>query len=267
MAFVFSSLSKPKDGGVKVEYVRGLCLLRAQTLTCRSIVCVPAIGADPRKTWERQTDSAGFEHRRLDYVLHDRLYPAAQVHLYDHLTRQERDLEVKPPQGPNDQAHKRSAEDFAAGEELVAGYGVAEWADRFLKIVQEHRRAQRTDWRPILFICHSTGGIVVKQALSKKNAEGQNRIAACCLGVTFFSTPHHGSSVLSEPEYVQTVQNRLGLKWEMSENLRHDFLLRNTDLEVSIPRVQNPHSVTISSLETCSKNARSSRVSWIENPL
>lgn len=214
MAFVFSSLSKPKDGGVKVD-----------------IVCVPAIGADPRKTWERQTDSAGFEHRRLDYVLHDRLYPAAQVHLYDHLTRQERDLEVKPPQGPNDQAHKRSAEDFAAGEELVAGYGVAEWADRFLKIVQEHRRAQRTDWRPILFICHSTGGIVVKQALSKKNAEGQNRIAACCLGVTFFSTPHHGSSVLSEPEYVQTVQNRLGLKWEMSENLRHDFLLRNTDLE------------------------------------
>lgn len=214
MAFVFSSLSKPKDGGVKVD-----------------IVCVPAIGADPRKTWERQTDSAGFERRRLDYVLHDRLYPAAQVHLYDHLTRPERELEVKPPQGPNDHAHKKSAEEFAAGEALVADYGVTEWADRFLEIVCEHRRAQRTDRRPILFICHSTGGIVVKQALSKKDVEGQNSIAAWCLGVTFFSTPHHGSSVLSEPEYVQTVQDHLGLKWEMSENLRHDFLLRNTDLE------------------------------------
>ena len=204
-----------------------------------SIVCVPAIGADARKTWERQTDSAGFEHRRLDYVLHDALYNAynaAQVHLYDHLTREERALEVKTPRGPNDHAHKKSAEDFAAGEALVAVYGVPEWADRFLQIVQEHRRAQGTDRRPILFICHSTGGIVVKQALSMKNTEGQNSLAACCLGVTFFSTPHHGSSVLSEPEYVQTVQNRLGLKWEMSENLRHDFSLRNTDLEVNIFR-------------------------------
>lgn len=203
-------------------------------LTFRSIVCVPAIGADPRKTWERQTDNDRFESRRLDYVLHDKLYPAAQVHLYDHLTRRERGLEIKPPEGPNDQVHKRSAENFAAGEAQVRPFGVAEWADRFLEIVQEHRRAQGTDSRPILFICHSTGGIVVKQALSKKNAEGRNRIAACCLGVTFFSTPHHGSSVLSEPEYVQTVQNRLGLKWEMSENLRHDFLLRSADLEVSI---------------------------------
>ena len=196
-------------------------------------MCVPAIGADPRKTWARQTDSAGFESRRLDFVLHDRLYPEAQVHLYDHLTRQERGLEVKPPKGPHDEAHKRSAEEFAAGEASVAVFGVAEWAERFLEIIQEHRRAQRTDKRPILFICHSTGGIIVKQALSTKNAEGKNSVAECCLGVTFFSTPHHGSSVLSEPEYVQTVQNHLGLKWEMSENLRHDFLLRHPDLEVS----------------------------------
>ena len=195
---------------------------------------MPAIGADPRKTWARQTDSAGFEHQRLDYVLHDRLYPAAQVHLYDHLTRGERDLEIKPPRGPHDEAHRKSAEDFAAGEASVAAFGVVEWADRLLKIVQEHRKAQRTSRRPILFICHSTGGIVVKQALSMKNMEGRNSVAECCLGVTFFSTPHHGSSVLSEPEYVQTVQNHLGLKWEMSENLRHDFLLRNTDLEVSV---------------------------------
>ena len=231
MAFVYSSQStKPKAGEVKVEYVNRFCLLQISTLTCRSIVCVPAIGADPRKTWERQTDTAGFEHRRLDYVLHDRLFPAARVHLYDHLTRQERGLELKPPEGPNDSAHKRSAEEFAAGEAQVAAFGVAEWADRFFEIVQKHRR----DERPILFICHSTGGIVVKQALSKKNTDGQNSIASCCLGVTFFSAPHHGSSVLSDPEYVQTVRNHLGLKWEMSETLRQDFVLRSADLEVGI---------------------------------
>ena len=166
--------------------------------------------------------------------MHDKLYPAAQVHLYDHLTHYERSLEVRPPQGPHDQVHKKSAEEFAAGEASVAAFGVAEWADRFLEIIQEHRTAQRTVRRPILFICHSTGGIVVKEALSRKTAEGQNSIAACCLGVTFFSSPHHGSSVLSEPEYVQTVKTHLGLKWEMSEILRNDFLLRNAELEVSV---------------------------------
>ena len=202
--------------------------IKAQTLTCCSIVCVPAIGADPRKTWARPAERLGEE--RLDIVLHDRLYPAAQVHLYDHLTQRERILSVKPPQGPNDPAHKKSAVDFASAEALVAAFRVAEWADRFLEIVQQHRRVQRTEQRPILFICHSTGGIVVKQALSK-TAEGKSSIATCCLGVTFFSTPHHGSSVLSKPEYVQTVQNHLGLKWEMSESLRHDFLLRNLELE------------------------------------
>lgn len=202
----------------------------AQALTCCSIVCVPAIGADPRKTWARPTDRIGSEER-LDLLLHDRLYPAAQVHLYDHLTEQERSLAVKPPQGPNDSVHKASAVEFATAEALVARFRVAEWADRFLESIQQRRRVKGTDQRPILFICHSTGGIVVKQALSKKTADGQNSIATCCLGVTFFSTPHHGSSVLSEPEYIQTVQNHLGLKCEMSENLRHDFRLRNTDLE------------------------------------
>ena len=197
-------------------------------------------------------------------MLHDKLYPAAQVHLYDHLTSHERGLEIKWPQGPHDQAHKRSAEDFAAGEASVAAFGVAEWADRFLEIVEEHRRAQGTDSRPILFICHSTGGIVVKQALSKKNANGLNSVAACCLGVTFFSTPHHGSSVLSEPEYVQTVKIHLGLKWEMSENLRHDFLLRSADLEVGILARWISHPVSILSLPISKEYLLLKDVLWLE---
>ncbi len=133
---------------------------------------------------------------------------------------------MKPYEDPT---HQRSAEEFARAEYAVAGYGIADWADRFLRILTDHRRIQGTDQRPILFISHSTGGIVVKHVLSKK-PEGEN-IAALCLGITFFATPHHGSSVLSEPEYVQTVQTHLGLNWEMSETLRNDFTLRNINLE------------------------------------
>ena len=187
---------------------------------------VPAIGADPRKTWERQTGDSRIKSRRLDYAIRDRLYSAVQVHLYDHLTPEERELEKKPHEDPT---HQKSAEAYAQAEAAVAEYGVADWANRFLRILTDHRRTQGTDQRPILFISHSTGGIVVKHVLSKK-PEGEN-IAALCLGITFFATPHHGSSVLSEPEYVQTVQMHLGLKWEMSETLRNDFTLRNIDLE------------------------------------
>ncbi len=232
MAFAFSSLSQPNDGLVKVEYISlGACRsLQPLTHFC-SIVFVPAIGADPRNTWTPHRGSEGSVRPGLDHVLHDRLYPNAQIHLYDHLTREERKLEVMAPKGPNDIRHNASAEAFAAAEARIAGYGIGEWADRLLEILQENRRVQRTSQRPTLFLCHSTGGIVVKQALSRKPTAGESDIAALCLGVTFFATPHHGSSVLSEPEYVKTVQQNLGLKWEMSQHLRHELLLRNADLE------------------------------------
>ena len=73
---------------------------------------------------------------------------------------------------------------------------------------------------------------MVKQALSRKPTDEWNDIATICLGVTFFASPHHGSSVLSDPEFVETVRENLGLKWDMSENLRHDLSLRNPDLEI-----------------------------------
>ncbi|KAK4697238.1 hypothetical protein P7C71_g809, partial [Lecanoromycetidae sp. Uapishka_2] len=212
MAFVFSSESKPTDDKVKVD-----------------IICVPAIGADPKgSTWEREASTVGFEHRRLEQVLHAKLHSAAQVHLYDHLTEAERSLELRPS---NDPLHKQTAEALADAEEGVAHFGITEWTDRFLHALHKHRQACRTLQRPIFFIAHSTGGIVVKDAMSRKPFEGHQDISAICLGVTFFATPHHGSSVLFEPQYVQAVRSKLGLKWEMSDRLRQDFLLRNADLE------------------------------------
>lgn len=37
------------------------------------------------------------------------------------------------------------------------------------------------------------------------------------------ATPHHGSSVLSEPEFVQTVHDRLGLKWKSKQSFLSIF--------------------------------------------
>ena len=195
---------------------------------CASIIYVPAILADPKDpTWEREKDINVSEPRRLEKVLQARIQPAAQVHLYDHLTPNERRLTRKPKDEPG---HMQSAEDFAEAEERISQFGVKDWTDRFLHTFREHRSKCHTSHRPVFLIGHSTGGIVVKDAMTRKPFEGQQDSAAVCLGVTFFATPHRGSSVLSEPEYIGSVKDTLGLKWGMSEKLRKEFSLRNTSL-------------------------------------
>ena len=91
-------------------------------------------------------------------------------------------MEVNPPVGNDEKAHKDSVEKEAA----VAKYGVLEWTERFLQTLQENRQAHGTSERPIFFVCHSTGGIVVKHAMTQRPLE----VAAVCIGVTFFATPH-----------------------------------------------------------------------------
>lgn len=192
-----------------------------------SLVFVPAIGADPKATWSRQPDSLG-EEERLDIILHDLLSPNAHVLLYDHLTPNER-AQGRAPERSSLDEQRRRAHALAQAETAVAGYGVIDWADRLLTVIRDYRNHHKTIKRPIIFICHSTGGIVVKHALIKK--DGQHELANLCLGVTFFATPHHGSKVLSDSQYIRTVEQHLGLKWEMSKRLRDDFLLRSPDLE------------------------------------
>ena len=196
-----------------------LCGQSTLSLTPSSIIFVPAIGAPPRETWLRANES-----ERLDFALSDRLAPSAHTYLYDHLTVEERALEVKVAREEDEEEHRKQVNAFAAAERAVSQYGIVEWADRLLQVVLNHRRRNGTQNRPILVICHSTGGTVVKQALSKR-AEQRSDITDICLGVVFFATPHHGSSVLSDPEFAKTVKNRLNLKWEMSQHLRHEFAL------------------------------------------
>ena len=95
----------------------------------------------------------------------------------------------------------------------------------------EDQVKRKADQRSILFICHSTGGILLKQALSGKADTSAPSLTSRCIGIAFFAVPHHGSSVLSGPAYARTVRDRMGLKWEMSEKLRENFALRSQDLK------------------------------------
>lgn len=107
-----------------------------------SIIAVPAIGADPNRTWTRLDDGLSFEHQCLGASLHHRI-PSATVLLYDHLRPQERKLMVRPFKAPMDTAHKVAAEEFASAEAAIAGFGVEDWADRFLAAIRDYRNAYK----------------------------------------------------------------------------------------------------------------------------
>ena len=149
------------------------------------------------------------------------------MHLYDHLTKWERGLKIPPRRDkkPLTESQQALINAFGEAENDVGALGVEDWAERLLTFLQAYRETVNRP-RPFIFICHSTGGNVLKYALTKKLGREPNEIARNTLGITFFAVPHHGSSVLSESEYVQTVQTNLGLKWKMSKRLRRDFRLR-----------------------------------------
>lgn len=80
----------------------------------------------------------------------------------------------------------------------------AQWAKKEMNL---HERAKSTlevlagyslGNKPIVFVCHSLGGLLVKQVLrtaAESNDEGWKRVADSCAGVFFLATPHTGSSL------------------------------------------------------------------------
>ncbi|KAK0750309.1 Alpha/Beta hydrolase protein [Schizothecium vesticola] len=62
------------------------------------------------------------------------------------------------------------------------------------------RRLNGTSTKPIIFLCHSLGGIIVKRALSYAQTRTAHKVSndrlifTCTYAVLFFGTPHHGTS-------------------------------------------------------------------------
>ncbi|KAI1075136.1 hypothetical protein F5B20DRAFT_595294 [Whalleya microplaca] len=71
--------------------------------------------------------------------------------------------------------------------------GITEQAENLLNHVQAARTMDPN--RPLVFICHSLGGIVVKRALvHSSNDKTYESIRKSTFGVAFFSTPHKGGN-------------------------------------------------------------------------
>ncbi|KAL6715939.1 hypothetical protein ACLMJK_006901 [Lecanora helva] len=69
---------------------------------------------------------------------------------------------------------------------------ITDYAQNLLALLQIQRREQSN--RPIIFLAHSLGGIVCKQALIKANENPRFKILLeSTVGIVFFGTPHRGA--------------------------------------------------------------------------
>ncbi|KAH8911297.1 hypothetical protein BR93DRAFT_965102 [Coniochaeta sp. PMI_546] len=63
--------------------------------------------------------------------------------------------------------------------------------------------------KPIIFLCHSLGGIIVKRALTYAQTRTSYKVShdysifSCTYGILFFGTPHHGSSAATYLNYIK----------------------------------------------------------------
>lgn len=98
-------------------------------------------------------------------------------------------------------------------------------ADRGTQVLEEFAN-EGIGARPIVFVVHSMGGIVVKQLLRHAVSYGVERykpIAKQTRGIVFVATPHSGSDLASFAEFARVV---LRTNEQVSELRSHDSRLR-----------------------------------------
>ena len=72
------------------------------------------------------------------------------------------------------------------------------FADQLLECLLTERSSAAESRRPLIFVCHSLGGLVFKQAVIRSHgSQRYASISAATIGVMFFGTPHQGSSFAS----------------------------------------------------------------------
>jgi hypothetical protein len=196
------------------------------------IIAVPCPGADPVETWARDPLPEGYFEAPLsqgdapavkELAGRSILSPGINRHL------------PKAPQQWIRQGIRNAVSTARVmlyhHRELTEGLDLGTLADDLLNQIWQMRESQNP--RPLFFIAHSIGGLVVKMAIIKAAKNRQFRsIMYDCHGVTFFATPHRGSSYLSMSNLAESIQHLLQLQQPLprsiSSELRlgHKLLLR-----------------------------------------
>lgn len=77
--------------------------------------------------------------------------------------------------------------------------------------IATHREDDDTNNRPILFVCHSLGGLICEDALvwaQQRPEKHLKQVLNCTRGIVFLGTPHHGSGLA---HWAETLAKTIGL--------------------------------------------------------
>ncbi|EWG46058.1 hypothetical protein FVEG_06654 [Fusarium verticillioides 7600] len=101
-------------------------------------------------------------------------------------------------------------------------------ADSLLEELESLRKREKQK-RPVVFVGHSIGGIIVKMVLTKASRDPSfEDIYRQCYGAAFFGTPHQGSSYFAMPSLATGIQNLLQLSAPMPTSITDDLRVGNT---------------------------------------
>lgn len=90
---------------------------------------------------------------------------------------------------------------------------IVDYAKGLLSSLIDEREEDDELQRPIIFIGHSLGGIVIKQALFQaKNEPRFNSLSESTLGIIFLGTPHRGSEMASYGNVFASIANAVMIK-------------------------------------------------------
>jgi hypothetical protein len=99
------------------------------------------------------------------------------------------------------------------GQKKTSKDRILQHAVTLVQSVQSERSLESAEEVPIIWLCHSLGGIVVKRALAysstctSQNTSHLQSIYTTTMAILFFGTPHHGSSKAKSLSYLQKISS------------------------------------------------------------
>ncbi|KAK6613001.1 hypothetical protein H4I95_01345 [Botrytis cinerea] len=102
--------------------------------------------------------------------------------------------------------------------------GITVWSQDLLRSVSSLRKTKKERERPILFVCHSMGGLVARQAMVKLDKYGSQSeyggISPAKCALLFLSTPHSGSLEADWNDFLTDIaQLTMGIRKEIVKTL------------------------------------------------
>ncbi|KAF4820063.1 Protein SERAC1 [Colletotrichum siamense] len=199
--------------------------------TLVDIVCVPCPGADPVETWARDPLPEGYFGRPgedlppttvkqlagasiLSPTINRHLPKAAHLWVRQGIRKEVSEARVL----------------LYRHRELVEGVTLEDLADDLIKQVWSVRYGNQRS-RPLFFVAHSVGGLVVELALLRATKNPHYKpFMYNCHGATFFATPHRGSSYLSMNNLKDSIQRLLRLQRPLPHSISDELRLGHKPL-------------------------------------